>query len=56
MRAGYLLTPVAVGALAGSSLSVGSAIAICTLPATVGLVVVTECNDRLLRRRSGQRV
>ena len=51
MRVAYLITPVAVGALAGTSLSVGEAIAIFTLPATIGLVIVTEWNERLLRRR-----
>lgn len=50
MRMAYLVTPVAVGTLAGTSLSVGAAIAIFTLPAIVGLVVVTECNERLFRR------
>lgn len=49
MRFAFLVTPVAVGALAGSRLSVGDAIAIFTLPATVGLIVVTELNGRLLR-------
>ena len=51
MRVAYLITPVAVGALAATSLSVGEEIAIFTLPATVGLVIVTEWNERLLRRR-----
>ena len=51
MRVAYLVTPVAVGALAATSLSVGEAIAIFTLPATIGLVIVTEWNERLLRRR-----
>jgi MFS family permease len=50
MRMAYLVTPVAVGTLAGSSLSVGDAIALFTLPAMVGLVVVTEWNERLGRR------
>ena len=50
MRGAFLVTPVAVGWLAGTSLSVGDAIAIFTLPALVGLVVVTEWNERLLRR------
>jgi hypothetical protein len=31
-------------------LSVGDAIAIITLPALIGLVIVTEWNQRLLRR------
>ena len=49
MRVAYLVTPVAVGALAGTSLSVGAAIAVYSLPAAVGLVVVTERNERLLQ-------
>ena len=44
-------TPVIVGGLAGTSLSVGEAVAIYTLPAAAGLVVVTEWNERLLRAR-----
>jgi fucose permease len=50
MRVAYLVTPVAVGGLAGTTLSVGDAIAIITLPALIGLVIVTEWNQRLLRR------
>lgn len=50
MRVAFLVTPVAVGGLAGTSLSVGDAIAIFTLPAAIGLVIVTELNERLLRR------
>jgi MFS family permease len=50
MRVAYLVTPVAVGGLAGTTLSVGGAIAIITLPALIGLVIVTEWNQRLLRR------
>jgi MFS family permease len=53
MRVAYLVTPVAVGGLAGTTLSVGDAIAIITLPALIGLVIVTEWNQRLLRRRTG---
>jgi fucose permease len=53
MRVAYLIAPVAVGALAATRLSVGEAIAIFTLPATIGLVIVTEWNDQLLRRRVG---
>ena len=53
MRVAYLVTPVAVGGLAGTTLSVGDAIAIVTLPALVGLVFVTEWNQRLLRRATG---
>jgi len=51
MRLAFLVTPVAVGGLAGTSLSVGAAIAIFSLPAAAGLAVVTEWNDRLLVRR-----
>jgi fucose permease len=50
MRVAFLVTPVAVGALAGSSLSVGQAIAIFTLPSMLGLAIVTEWSERLLRR------
>ena len=53
MRVAYLVTPVAVGGLAGTTLSVGDAIAIVTLPAAIGLVIVTEWNQRLLRRGTG---
>ena len=52
MRVAYLCTPVVVGGLAGTSLSVGDAIAIVTLPAIAGFAVVTEWNELLLRRRS----
>ena len=50
MRVAYLITPVAVGGLAGTHLSVGDAIAIFTIPAMIGLAAVTETNERLLRR------
>lgn len=50
MRVAQLVTPVAVGGLAGTALSVGDAIAILTLPAMVGLAVVTEVHRRYLRR------
>ena len=50
MRVAYLVTPVAVGGLAGTHLSVGDAIAIFTIPAMIGLAAVTETNERLLRR------
>lgn len=53
-RIAFLGTPVAVGALAGTSLSVGTAIAVFTLPSMVGLVVVSEWNHRLLRRRAAE--
>jgi predicted MFS family arabinose efflux permease len=49
MRVAYLVTPAAVGGLAGTTLSVGDAIAIFTLPAAIGLVIVTEWNRRLIR-------
>jgi MFS family permease len=52
MRVAYLVTPVAVGGLAGMTSSVGDAIAIFALPALIGLVIVTEWNQRLLRRRT----
>lgn len=51
MRGAFLVMPVAVGWLAGTSLSVGAAIAIVSLPAMVGLAAVTEVNERLLRAR-----
>ncbi|HEX4982744.1 MAG TPA: hypothetical protein VFV63_13650, partial [Ilumatobacteraceae bacterium] len=50
MRVAFLITPVAVGGLAGTHLSVGDAIAIFTIPALIGLASVTEANERLLRR------
>jgi MFS family permease len=50
MRVAFLITPVAVGGLAGTHLSVGGAIAIFTIPAMIGLAAVTETNERLLRR------
>jgi predicted MFS family arabinose efflux permease len=53
MRVAYLVTPVAVGGLAGTTLSVGDAIAICTLPALIGLVIVTEWNQGLLGGGTG---
>lgn len=52
MRLAFLATPVGVGWLAGTSLSVGDAIAIFTLPAMLGLAVVTEWNQHLLRRQA----
>jgi MFS family permease len=51
MRVAYLCTPVIVGGLAGTSLSVGDAIAIVTVPAIIGFAVVTEWNEHLLRSR-----
>jgi MFS family permease len=50
MRVAYLVTPVAVGGLAGTHLSVGDAIAIFAIPAMIGLAAVTDTNERLLRR------
>ena len=50
IRIAYLVTPLAVGALAGTALGVGEAIALFTLPAMIGLAIVTEWNERLLRR------
>jgi predicted MFS family arabinose efflux permease len=51
MRVAFLITPVAVGGLAGTHLSVGDAIAIFTIPAMIGLAAVTETNERLLHRK-----
>ena len=50
IRIAHLVTPLVVGALAGTALGVGDAVAIFTLPAMVGLAIVTEWNERLLRR------
>jgi predicted MFS family arabinose efflux permease len=49
MRVAFLITPVAVGAIAGTDLSVGAAIAIITIPAMIGLAVTTEIADRSRR-------
>jgi hypothetical protein len=46
MRVAFLITPVAVGGLAATTLSVGEAIAIVTFPAMIGLVIVTELHHR----------
>ena len=54
MRIASLITPVVLGALAGTSLSVGAAIVICSLPAAVGLVVVTTWSAVLLRPCIGE--
>ena len=51
-RVAYLVTPVAVGGLAGTTVSVGDAIAIVTRPALVGLVIVTAWNQRLAPPRT----
>ena len=50
MRVAFLITPVAVGGLAGTQLSVGDAIAIFTIPTMIGLAAVPETNTRLHRR------
>lgn len=50
-RIAALSTPVLVGAIAGTSWSVGAAIAVITLPSALGFVVVTEASERLLRSR-----
>lgn len=50
-RITFLGSPVIVGALAATSLSVGEAMAVLTLPALLGLTVITEWTDRLVRRR-----
>lgn len=52
MRVAFIGTPVAVGTLAGTSLSVGDAIALMTLPALLGLAGISERNDRLAQRRT----
>lgn len=49
MRGAYLVTPGAVGAIAATDWSVGAAIAIFSLPAALGLVLVSEWNARLLK-------
>lgn len=50
MRLAFITTPIVVGGLAGTSLSVGDAIAIVTLPAMAGLAIVTTVTERLARR------
>lgn len=52
MRGAYLVTPAAVGWLAGTDLSVGTAIAMFTIPAMIGLATVSEWNTRLLHRNA----
>jgi MFS family permease len=54
MRVAFLVSPAAVGWLAGTGLSVGDAIAIFTIPAMLGLAAVTEANERLLRRAAAR--
>lgn len=51
-RVAGLSTPVIVGTIAGTSWSVGAAIAVVTLPAAIAFVVVTEASERSLRPRS----
>ncbi len=46
MRIGGLIAPALVGALAGTGLSVGDAVAIVTLPCAVGLAAVTMIGKR----------
>ena len=53
-RLGGLLAPAIVGLLAGTSLSVGSAIAIVTMPCAVGFFVVTAAVGRRTSRMGGQ--
>jgi MFS family permease len=53
-RIAVMTTPVLVGAIAGTSWSVGDAIAIVTLPSVVAYVAVTELNARMLRRRAAE--
>jgi MFS family permease len=49
MRAAGLITPALVGAIAGTSLSVGAAIAIVTLPSVIAFGVVISISRRRLR-------
>jgi hypothetical protein len=42
MRIAALLSPIAIGAIAGTSLSVGAAIAIVALPTVIGYAIVTR--------------
>lgn len=46
MRVGGLLAPIVVGGLAGTSLDVGAAMALVTLPSIVGYAVVTHLTGR----------
>lgn len=50
-RLAVMITPVVVGAIAGTSWSVGAAIAVVALPSVVAFVVVTEAAQRSLARR-----
>lgn len=49
-RIAVMTTPVLVGAIAGTSWSVGDAIAVVTIPSAAAFVLVTEINQRMLRR------
>jgi MFS family permease len=52
-RIAALSTPVLVGGIAGTSWSVGAAIAVVTLPCAIGFVLVTEASEHLLRPSAG---
>lgn len=51
-RIAVMTTPLLVGAIAGTSWSVGAAIAVVTLPSVVAFVIVTEVGERMARRRA----
>ncbi len=51
LRIAFLVSPVLVGSIAGTSLSVGQAIAVTAIPSMIGLAVVSEWNERLIRAR-----
>lgn len=51
-RVAVLLTPSLVGGIAGSSWSVGAAIAVVTLPSTVAYAAITELTDQRTRPRT----
>ena len=51
-RVAYLVTPVAVGGLAGTALSVVMRSRSSHFPALIGLVIVTEWNQRLAPPRT----
>lgn len=51
-RIAVMTTPVLVGVIAGTSWSVGAAIAAVTLPSVAAYVVVTRLNERMLRRKA----
>jgi len=54
MRIGFLAAPVAIGAVAGTSWTVGAAVALFAIPATIGFAAVTETNARMIRRRAAR--